>query len=54
MCRRTFAQHDIYEVSARIGELEDAGYLVGKGRCLLHHHKRRFTSYMLAGHVDDL
>ncbi len=54
MCRRTFAQHDIYEVSARIGELADAGYLVGKGRCTVHHHKRRFVSYMLAGHVDDV
>ena len=54
MCRRTFANHDIYEVSARVGELEDAGYVIGKQRCTAHHHKRRFVAYRLDGHVEDV
>lgn len=54
MCRRQFADHDVYEPAARITELKRAGYLFESRQCGLHAHQRRMLSYRLAGHVDEL
>lgn len=40
-CRREFAQHDIYEVSARIGELRRLGWHIGSRPCKRHEHQSR-------------
>lgn len=48
ICRRIAAQHDVYELSARIGELEKLGWTITKRRCNLHYHQRRFVRYSLA------
>lgn len=47
LCRRDFAQHDIYELSNRIGELEADGWVVHKGKCERHRHRHQFTLYKL-------
>lgn len=47
LCRRDFAKEDIYEVSARIGELEKLGWPIRKGRCDRHNHRHPFVEYSL-------
>ena len=47
ICRRVFAQHDIYEPSARIGELRDQGFWVDTQPCRRHRHRNRVVSYTL-------
>jgi hypothetical protein len=40
LCRRNWAQYDIYEVSARIGELQRDGWVIGIRRCSRHDHRK--------------
>lgn len=47
LCRRDFANQDIYELSNRIGELEDDGWVIEKGKCERHNHRHPFTLYSL-------
>lgn len=47
ICRRIAAEWDIYELSARIGELERDGWTILKSRCERHSHRQRFTLYKL-------
>lgn len=48
LCRRDFAQHDIFEVANRITEIEDRlGIKIGRERCTAHYHRRRIVRYML-------
>lgn len=47
MCRRDFANEDIYELSNRIGELQADGWVILKGRCQRHNHRQKFTLYSL-------
>ena len=47
MCRRTFANHDVWEVSARVGELERAGFTVSRRPCNRHNHRTRVVEYRL-------
>jgi hypothetical protein len=54
MCRRQFAQHDVYEPAARLTELRRAGFVFESAQCVAHHHQRRMLSYRLVGHVDDM
>jgi hypothetical protein len=49
-CRRDFATDiDVYEVSARIGELEADGWVIYRQRCTRHQHRREshFLEYFL-------
>lgn len=47
-CRRTFAMHDIWEVSNRIGEIESRlGIEIERSRCNKHDHRRPVTLYRL-------
>lgn len=48
-CRRDFAQIDIYEVSARIGELQRDGWPITKRKCSRHHHRpeSHFVEYLI-------
>lgn len=50
VCRREFAAWaDIYEVSARIGEMQAKGVAISTtDRCDKHQHRHRFTLYKLA------
>lgn len=48
LCRRDFAQHDIFEVANRIAEIETRlGIQIGRERCTVHHHRRRIVRYSL-------
>lgn len=47
LCRRDFAREDIYEVSARIGELEKLGWQIRKSRCDRHNHRHAFVEYSI-------
>lgn len=47
LCRRDFAQMDVYELSNRIGELEKDGWIIWKGKCERHHHRHPFTLYKI-------
>jgi hypothetical protein len=44
-CPRHFANHDIYRYGARIKDLRDAGYRIGKRRCSKHHHRHVMWEY---------
>lgn len=48
-CRRDFVTYaDIYEVSARIGEMQAKGVAISTtDRCDKHRHRHRFTLYKL-------
>lgn len=48
LCRRDFVVYaEIYELSNRIGELEDDGWVIEKGKCERHNHRHPFTLYKL-------
>lgn len=48
ICRRDAAQHDIFELSARIGEIEDRlGITVIRERCRVHSHRKPFKRYRI-------
>lgn len=47
LCRRDFANEDIFELSNRIGELQADGWIIHKSRCEKHHHRQRFTLYSI-------
>lgn len=46
-CPRHFANHDIYRYSARIHELRELGWKVGKRRCTHHHHQKVIWEYYI-------
>lgn len=48
LCRRDFANHDIYEVANRIGELQRDGWIIVNRPCKRHAHKHRLVEYYLA------
>lgn len=46
LCRLDFAHADVWEVSNRIGEIEDRlGITIERGRCTKHNHRRPVTLY---------
>lgn len=46
MCRLDFAHADVWEVSNRIGEIEDRlGITIERGRCTKHNHRHAVTLY---------
>lgn len=47
LCRRQFAQRDVYEVSARILELQDEGAFIERGQCKRHRHRVKVYRYKL-------
>lgn len=48
VCRMEWARdHDIYEISNRIGELQSMGWLIGNRICERHYHRTRITEYHL-------
>ena len=47
VCRRVFAQHDIFEVAARIGELRADGFFIEGNLCKRHRHRSKLYSYRL-------
>ena len=50
VCRRVFAQFDIFEVANRISEIEQRlGITIERDVCRRHAHKQRFTLYRLGG-----
>jgi len=46
-CRRDFAQADVYEVSARILELQAEGAFVERTVCKRHRHRSKIYNYRL-------
>jgi hypothetical protein len=48
-CRRDFAEIDVYEVSARIGELQKDGWQISNRPCSRHQHRpeSHFVEYSL-------
>ena len=51
-CRRDFAHVDVYEVSNRIGELRDAGFIIGVRPCRRHNHRTGVVEYRLGGFAE--
>lgn len=48
VCRRDFAEVDVWEVSNRIGEIESRlGITIHRDRCKKHNHRRPVTLYRL-------
>lgn len=48
VCRRTFAMHDVYEVSNRISEIEQRlSITIERERCTRHGHRHRVVRYSL-------
>lgn len=47
LCRQDFADNHIYEVSARVGELQKMGWVITTSPCLRHHHQSRIVQYQL-------
>lgn len=46
VCRRDFAEVDVWEVSNRIGEIETRlGITIQRDRCKKHNHRRPVTLY---------
>lgn len=46
MCRLDFAHADVWEVSNRIGEIEDRlGITIERERCRKHNHRHAVTLY---------
>lgn len=48
LCREDFVKDHIYEVSARVGELQKMGWVITTAPCLRHHHQSRIVQYQLA------
>lgn len=48
LCREDFALNHIYEVSARIGELQKMGWLISNRKCQRHKHRGNIVEYFLA------
>lgn len=48
VCRMEWARdHDIYEISNRVGELQQMGWLIGNRLCERHYHRARITEYFI-------
>ena len=48
MCRLDFAHADVWEVSNRIGEIEDRlGITIERERCRKHNHRHAVTLYRI-------
>lgn len=47
LCRQDFAEHEIYEVSARVGELQKDGWVITTKICERHMHRTRIIEYRL-------
>lgn len=47
LCREDFASGHIYEVSARIGELQKLGWAITTSPCRRHQHRTRIVEYRL-------
>lgn len=48
ICRKDAAvQLEVYELSARVLELEADGFLILRTRCTRHRHRQKFVNYRL-------